>query len=310
VNTTVTDEQLVAAEVAEMPSFPIERSEMRLMPTGQLQIDKGYQRGLDERRAERLARSWSSLKAQVLIVSARMDGSFFVIEGQHRLSAARIARVPSLYCLLLWGLSREQEAELFEVYNAERVGVHIIDRFKAALVAKDKTALAIQKALGAQDMQISFKPDPQSTSAVAALETLYAWGALPVALDIITSAWPDDKFSRSRAWLLAIGSLDVNYREDGMDEERIISILRNRSPKLMLEDASAKAEYTVGRRKTWAVVAEEIVRAYNRGLPAGQKLPPYDAPEIPSKQLRFSKDRDMPWGRNRKKPEPAQGKLL
>lgn len=65
------------------------------LPTGHLRIDPSYQRDVNEPRIKRMAAAWDDRRADTLTVSAR-DGSFYVLDGQHRLLAARMAGIASM----------------------------------------------------------------------------------------------------------------------------------------------------------------------------------------------------------------------
>jgi hypothetical protein len=76
---------------------------------GQLNIDSSYQRSMETRDSQdlvrRIAQYWNWDLCQPLMVSRRLDGALYVIDGQHRLAAAVCAAIsrncPPWWCNLL-----------------------------------------------------------------------------------------------------------------------------------------------------------------------------------------------------------------
>ena len=72
----------------------------------QLQIDEGYQRGIEEGGSQslirRIAQGWDWRLCQVLVVARREEGGLFVVDGQHRLAAARMRGGIASRCAVGW----------------------------------------------------------------------------------------------------------------------------------------------------------------------------------------------------------------
>ena len=135
-----------------------------------LSIDPGYQRMIEGRHSQRLIRSiaegfdWRLLSP--LTVSLR-DGTyggtgFFVIDGQHRLEAARLrGDVPSLPCIISRFESYEAEALAFVNINSARRQVTALDRYHARVAARDETALRIKEVVEAVSMTVTRHNDAE-----------------------------------------------------------------------------------------------------------------------------------------------------
>jgi len=118
-----------------------------------LQIDHGYQRMIEGRQSQRLIKSiaenWDWRLLSPLTVSHR-DGrygepGFFVIDGQHRLEAARLrGDIASLPCIISKFESYEAEALAFVNINSARRQVTALDRYHARVAAKEELALKIK----------------------------------------------------------------------------------------------------------------------------------------------------------------------
>jgi hypothetical protein len=91
-----------------------------------LAIDESYQRATDSAASRRLIHriktDWNWNYCQPIVVSRRSDGSLFVIDGQHRLTAA-VARgdIPHLPCVVISGQDENGEASAFVALNTQAI---------------------------------------------------------------------------------------------------------------------------------------------------------------------------------------------
>ena len=72
----------------------------------QLAVDAAYQRSIETQESQRLiariARGWDWRLCQPLVVSLRADRQLYVVDGQHRLEAARLrGDIPHLLTVML-----------------------------------------------------------------------------------------------------------------------------------------------------------------------------------------------------------------
>ena len=86
------------------------------VPVGLLRIDESYQRPLDKNHVNTLAINFKKAYAGCLTVSYR-DGWFYIIDGQHRYSAALIKEIEALSCIIVTGLTSKDEAKMFKDLN-------------------------------------------------------------------------------------------------------------------------------------------------------------------------------------------------
>ena len=130
----------------------------------QLEIDPRYQRSIDNTESQALiaeiALSWHWGRAQVLTV-ARRDGKLFVVDGQHRLAAARLrGDIQQLPCLIEEFSDVAEEAALFNDLNSKRRPVSAVDKFRAALVAGDAECVAVGAALERAGLSLAPHSNP------------------------------------------------------------------------------------------------------------------------------------------------------
>lgn len=143
---------------------------LQFMAPGELRIDASYQRSIEAGDSKtlirKIAQHWNWDLCQPLVVARRPDGGLFVIDGQHRLEAARMRRdIAQLPCVIVDYESAADEAASFVHLNQQRRPLGKLDLFKAALSSGDPQALGIQAKLEAAGLclaphmsSISWKP--------------------------------------------------------------------------------------------------------------------------------------------------------
>lgn len=88
-----------------------------------------YQRQLNSSVAK-IAAAWNDKKCGAITVSFR-DGKFYVIDGQHRVAAAKIAGCTNIFSMILTGMSREDEIGMFVNQNQNCKIVSAYDKIYA-----------------------------------------------------------------------------------------------------------------------------------------------------------------------------------
>jgi len=127
---------------------------------GELQIDATYQRsiqtGSSQTLIRRIAQFWDWGLCQPLAIARRADGSLMVVDGQHRLEAARLRRdIPHLPCVITAYANAGDEAAAFVALNQQRRPLTKLDLFKAALAAEDTDSLAIVAAMDRAGLRLA-----------------------------------------------------------------------------------------------------------------------------------------------------------
>jgi hypothetical protein len=120
--------------------------EFHMIAKEDLEVDHAYQRNkINHKRVDDLCRAWDWIACGCLVVSLRDDNKWYVLDGQHRkLAADQRSDIHQLPCLVFETTGRRDEAMGFLAINQGRVGVVGLDRFKAQLLAGDKTALELE----------------------------------------------------------------------------------------------------------------------------------------------------------------------
>ncbi|MBT0667000.1 ParB N-terminal domain-containing protein [Novosphingobium profundi] len=128
---------------------------LQFIPPAELAVDRTYQRSIEASDSQTLIRQiaqhWNWDLCQPLVVARRETDQgerLFVIDGQHRLEAARLrGDIGQLPCVVVAYASAADEAASFVHLNQRRRPLKALDLFKAALASEDKEAVAIAEAL-------------------------------------------------------------------------------------------------------------------------------------------------------------------
>jgi hypothetical protein len=168
----------------------------------QLQIDESYQRSLDAAGSQtlirRIAVHWDWGLCQPLFVARRADGGLYVVDGQHRLQAAKLrGDIWQLPCVVTSFATAADEAASFVALNQQRRPLNRLQIFKAALAAGDGEATIINEALAASEMWVGTSNDlniqkPGAMTCIGALEGClrsHGEAALISALSILRQAF-------------------------------------------------------------------------------------------------------------------------
>lgn len=112
----------------------------------ELLIDHSYQRDrVIVSKVREIQSNWSWAGCGCILVAMRPDGTFWVFDGQHRVLAAKQrADIDTLPCLVFEVTDVTQEAAGFLVTNGERKPVTAAAKFKALVMTRDASALAVQ----------------------------------------------------------------------------------------------------------------------------------------------------------------------
>lgn len=134
-------------------------AELAIDPTYQRSIDNGSSRAL----IRRIAREWNWALFQPLVVAQRPDAGLFVVDGQHRLAAARLRKdVYDLPCVITSYADPAEEAATFVALNRQRRPLRQIDVFKAALAAGDEAAEQAMTLISAAGLSLARSTNPHT----------------------------------------------------------------------------------------------------------------------------------------------------
>jgi hypothetical protein len=202
-----------------------------------LMVDGEYQRSIEGDSSRRLIASiaahWDWRLCMPLAVSRRDDGRY-VIDGQHRLAAAKMrADIPHLPCCIASYDGPADEAAMFVAANRARRAINRLDDFHAALVAGDEDALEINRVVQAAGLQVSRQTGSQAwlpgevafTSSIATVMGRHGEELVLDALSAIAEAFKGQVLSNGASVFLGLTRIMVSPPE-GLDRDRLLRCLK------------------------------------------------------------------------------------
>ena len=236
------------------------------IPINELRIDTSYQRPLLGHRVDSMATEWNWIACGTLTVILRgpNSGEYFVVDGQHRVEAARRAEITKLPCIVFDGMKHQSEAKEFLGVNTLRRGLNITDRYRALLITEDPIALTTKELLIQANREPSTTPNKDTVKC----------------LDFIMRALEDNEEAITTIWPLMIEVCDGHtmlkdllqgffYIERYLSNTSITERLWRRRILQVGYDQLVKSiretQQFVGKR-SGAINAQGIIRALNKGL--------------------------------------------
>jgi hypothetical protein len=253
-------------------------------------IDLKVQRALNEARADAMSEDFQPHALGIITASKRADSHIYVLDGGHRISAARKADYDGLIaCRLFENLTLQEEASLFLTLNSSRA-VQAIDRFKVRITEGEPVAVGINKVLKTYGLHVDWANNQSLgvISAIGALETVYTGanvrekGEYPELVDkvvrTLNKAYGEraDRSTYSRIMLEGLGILIATFGSR-IDYERLVYILQGTTPRQIVVQTRALKDAKVHRGSLGMQSAVVLHRLYNSRWKS--KLPDFHAVE-------------------------------
>jgi len=229
------------------------RGVYRDIPKGLINIDHTYQRaGINNGRVLKIAKDWSWVACSVVVVAQRPDGSYWAVDGQHRvLGARKRPDITELPCLVFVVEKIEEEAAAFVELNTMRGPVKSIDAFKAKVLAGDPVALEIDRMVRSEGYSVGKGQAEFRVGCVGAFDNL-----MRVDADLVRRLWP---------LIAEIHAGEVIYDRTLRGLFHLESTLRRRGDdQSVFDDRNRAALVKAGPRKI-AQAIHAAVNSYGKG---------------------------------------------
>lgn len=250
------------------------------IPVDRIRVDPAYQRDIKPTWVSYLAESWDDRAVGLICVSERIDGYFYVLDGHHRVEAARRLDIEFIPAEVWLRLTPSEEAEMFLQRNND-LNVRRVDKFLAAVTAGRSDQCEIIKIVEDAGWVISDSDNDGQIRAVAALERIYGAStdldkqrrpeALRTTLEVVRRAWGFDQDGVAGFLLDGLGRFLIRYWEQ-VDIDRLIRKLSKYEGGPTALVGRSKELRAFIRTTVPNCVAEMLVETYNVGLRTN-KLP-------------------------------------
>jgi hypothetical protein len=223
----------------------------------QLQVDLSYQRATDAQASRtlinRITREWDWGLFQPLVVARRSDGNLYVVDGQHRLEAARQrGDIPQLPCVITAYDDAKGEAAAFVALNQQRRPLTQMNLHRAAVAAGEPDALLVDRLVEAAGLRLTNWADarawkPGWVNMVGTFKSVlrvHGERNLRLTLETFSTAFAGQVLNSTQTIFLAIAQIVID-RGRAFDRDLLIAILA-RAP---LPDWIARIRQASAERK-------------------------------------------------------------
>ena len=259
--------------------------EVKYIATAGLIVDrKTYQRPLSQARIRKISSNWDPDLCLPLVVSARHGATYAVIDGGHRLGAARLRGITFLPCCVHRDLDKAEEAALFWQLNAYRKGVRNTDKFRAQIIANVELyveTLAVMNKHGLSLPRVKNDGNnlKHTTCPGSIVRIVKARGRerLETVLAIIDACWPDGE-DKHQGWpMLGLSNfLDVlqqnklnPYNKSGGLDKKLVAKMSTRPLKFIEHRAAGQNPSNPSSAKS---TGDAFLFVYNWGRQPENKI--------------------------------------
>jgi len=271
---TQTLRSLEKRELADLQPFEMEPPIFKWLPVENLMFDDRYQRPLTQKNWQAIKKiainfNWKHFSS--VEVADLENGSYSVIDGQHRAHAAAMVGITHVPCLVHI-MSLQEQAAAFAAINGNVINMTTFSMFRAALVGGEEWAKKIDDCASSADCKIMQSNSPEELKEPGEIYCIQylrkkiknnEYEQLKFALTCLRkSAWGQSKYYYSYIWIRAISEALIErfYRFKDQSDE-VIEALNIADLDTIEEQASQ--QYKVRRRQgiTCGFSKWELMRA-------------------------------------------------
>lgn len=246
------------------------------IPVRSIRVDHTYQRQLAPTRVARMVAEFDPSLVGVIEVSLRDDGTYAVIDGQHRLAAVRSAKGmgAAIAANVHQGLSPEDEARLFFEIDRKRSRLTGWDKWNARRGALEAVVLEIEAVAATHGLTIAPAAKPNHLRCVAACEKVVDLGGIDLldeSLRVCVAAYAGEPDSLRAELVHGVALILAFYPPGTVNPDRLIAGMQSIAARQITARAAALRETHNGILPRLA--AHVIVDRYN--AQPGPKLTPF-----------------------------------
>ena len=258
----------------EREGIPVKEVEQRIecVPLERI-VTEQYQRILNMKNVAGIVKNFDPAKLGVLVVSHRADGTYAVLDGQHRLTALRRLGYDAANCIVLEGMTIQQEADYFRRQNENKQSLRINDTFNASLWAEDAESLRIKELMDKYGFRHGKSGQPMCICAIGALQRIlrrFGDRTLELTLACIAATWPHDSTILRGEMLAGLGEFWRRYGEK-LTVAQFEARMRKHLPMEMYQEARRRTQgkttpATAFNKTIRFTMCAVYVSAYNKQL--------------------------------------------
>lgn len=262
---------------ATKPKVPKVYKTYESVEVSQLQIDQLVQRYIVESAARKLEREWDHNEIGTLVVSQREDGTYWVIDGQHRLFVAKKKSYKHLDCEVWHGLTRAQEARKFIRLNRDRRAPSAFDEYRVGLEAAEPIEIKMHAQATACGLDFSLNASSHMISAVKTCHRIVRmdkqdYGLLRETLQVVERAYGKTAVSWDGMLLEAVARI-INLNRKTLDIRRLAEVVLPRRKVVTWKRDALDYRPGGGGSVSRSIALSRIIRdEYNKRLSAAKRI--------------------------------------
>lgn len=241
----------------------------KMIPVELLKIATSYQRTVKKSRVKSIVKKFDRDAVGSLCVGERSDGTYWVVDGQQRLTAMIELGFKEVSCDVFESRGASHEAKVFRNKNKDRTGITSFTIFNALLVEGDEMAVSVQAAAESCGFTISeSKRTWPALRCVNSLQQAYDIGGVNLVrdvLEVISDAWIGEDDALHGTLVSGIALLLGKYPD--VDKRRLVRVLKSKNPSAVSRAADG---YKLGSGTRPKAVCRAILDIYNKGLKKGR----------------------------------------
>lgn len=242
-----------------------------------LQVDHDVQRAYNAHHASKLEAIWDNRFVGTLIISRRVNGDLYIIDGQHRqVVALRKDPVAIMDCEVYEGLTVEEEALMFLHFNRNRKQPSAFDHYKIGLKAREPTEVRMSAETMTLGLEFSPSKGNRQIAAVASCRRIVEWDIKETGLLQDTLMYAEMAFgAKPETWdsnLLQGIARVIHHHRSKIDYDRLVEKLRTRQPDDWQSLALLGVKGGGGSVNRSVAMARMIIEEYNKRLSSTNKL--------------------------------------
>lgn len=238
---------------------------------------EAYQRPVDLPYVEHLKEHWDWNAARILLVNQRPDGSYWLVDGQHRVLAIRdLWGDIEVWCYLTHVHGPEEEAELYERVSDGHSRLSPVVIFRGRLTRHEPVAVDIDRIAREEGYALALLGKVESEYQLtipAVLDRIYKKDGAERLRDLLRFAketWGGQPGFASSHSINGVAKFFEFFRgSPAWDQERIAEILRQFPlAQVVKQGREIHAQYGSHRHIAFA---EAMQNQYNKNAPGGKR---------------------------------------
>lgn len=195
----------------------------------ELRIDPQAQRSLNERRAQQIADNFVEEAVGSIVVSSRVDGGLYVVDGMHRKRACELLGHKVMFAEVHHDLTVRDEATLFLIRNRESNKPAPLDNYKVGITAGLPLFIDTETVLRRHALTVGSKNGPHMVKAVASVLRItetHGPDILDRTLGVAEAAWGREARTWDGVILAGLGEFLGRHGDDVDDQLLAMKLAR------------------------------------------------------------------------------------